>query len=67
MPVFSVSQVNKHLSDLVQGDGLLANLEVQGEVSNCKYHPSGLYFTLKDPQSKLSCYMRPSMMHTSTK
>ncbi|MCR4895260.1 MAG: exodeoxyribonuclease VII large subunit [Lachnospiraceae bacterium] len=62
MPVFSVSQVNKHLSDLIQGDGLLADLEVQGEVSNCKYHPSGLYFTLKDPHSKLTCYMRPSLM-----
>ncbi len=33
-------------------------LFVKGEVSNCKYHPSGhIYFTLKDTKGTISCVM----------
>ena len=33
-------------------------ISVKGEVSNCKYHPSGhIYFTLKDSASALNCIM----------
>ena len=33
-------------------------VSVKGEVSNCKYHPSGhIYFTLKDSASALNCIM----------
>lgn len=33
-------------------------LFVKGEVSNCKYHPSGhIYFTLKDSKGTISCVM----------
>lgn len=39
-------------------DYLLQSLFVKGEVSNCKYHPSGhIYFTLKDPNGVVSCVM----------
>ncbi len=39
-------------------DYLLQSLFVKGEVSNCKYHPSGhIYFTLKDPKGTVSCVM----------
>lgn len=39
-------------------DYLLQGLSVKGEVSNCKYHPSGhIYFTLKDPKGVVSCVM----------
>lgn len=37
-------------------DILLSNISVSGEISNLKYHSSGhIYFTLKDPQSAVSC------------
>lgn len=37
---------------------MLQSLLVKGEVSNCKYHPSGhIYFTLKDPKGTVSCVM----------
>ncbi len=37
---------------------MLQSVSVQGEVSNCKYHPSGhIYFTLKDPKGMISCVM----------
>ena len=39
-------------------DYLLQSLFVKGEVSNCKYHPSGhIYFTLKDPKGVVNCVM----------
>lgn len=39
-------------------DYLLQSLFVKGEVSNCKYHPSGhIYFTLKDPTGVVNCVM----------
>jgi len=39
-------------------DYLLRGLFVKGEVSNCKYHPSGhIYFTLKDLKGAVSCVM----------
>ncbi len=37
---------------------MLQGLFVKGEVSNCKYHPSGhIYFTLKDPKGGVNCVM----------
>ena len=37
---------------------MLQSLFVKGEVSNCKYHPSGhIYFTLKDPKGVVNCVM----------
>lgn len=39
-------------------DYFLQAVSVKGEVSNCKYHPSGhIYFTLKDSASTLNCIM----------
>lgn len=36
----------------------MQGLFVKGEVSNCKYHPSGhIYFTLKDPKGVVNCVM----------
>lgn len=39
-------------------DYLLRSLQVKGEISNCKYHPTGhIYFTLKEGASSLKCVM----------
>jgi exodeoxyribonuclease VII large subunit len=43
---------------MIAQDFLLSSLQVQGEVSNCKYHHSGhVYFTLKDENAAISCVM----------
>ena len=43
---------------MIDQDFFLGNLQVQGEVSNCKYHSSGhIYFTLKDKDAAISCVM----------
>lgn len=37
---------------------MLRRIYVSGEVSNCKYHPSGhIYFSLKDAEGTISCVM----------
>ena len=37
---------------------MLNRLDVKGEVSNCKYHPSGhIYFSLKDESGTIACVM----------
>lgn len=56
--IFSVGQINTYIKNMFTQDYLLCRVAVKGEVSNCKFHPSGhIYFTLKDNTGALSCVM----------
>lgn len=56
--IYSVSQVNRHIKDLLDGDGVLGGLFVRGELSNYKMYPSGHhYFSMKDGEGALRCVM----------
>lgn len=56
--VYSVGQVNRYVKNMFTQDFFLRKISVKGEVSNCKYHPSGhIYFSLKDETGVLSCVM----------
>ncbi len=56
--VFTVSQINAYIRRVFDGDYALRNIEIKGEVSNCKYHSSGhIYFSLKDAHSAIRCIM----------
>lgn len=56
--IYSVGQVNRYVKNLFVKDFVLKKVYVKGEVSNCKYHPSGhIYFSLKDETGVLSCVM----------
>lgn len=56
--VYTVSQVNHHISTLFQRDQALNTIFVKGELSNVKYASSGhLYFSLKDEKSQIQCAM----------
>ncbi len=58
VPVFTVSQVNHYVKDLMEQDELLTGLLVRGEISNYKCYPSGHhYFSLKDAQGSIRCVM----------
>ncbi len=58
MAVYSVSQVTSHLRQALEGDPLLADLWVMGEVSNLRVSSSGhSYYTLRDDQAVLNCVM----------
>ena len=57
-PVYSVTQVNRHIKDLLDTDQLLSGLFIRGELSNYKMYPSGHhYFSLKDEAGALRCVM----------
>ena len=58
MNVYSVSQVNGYLKDLLDSDRNLAAIFVRGEISNYKAYPSGHhYFSLKDEGGAIRCVM----------
>ena len=57
-PVYSVTQVNRHIKGLLDADQALSGLFVRGELSNYKMYPSGHhYFSLKDESGALRCVM----------
>lgn len=56
--IFSVSDINNYIKQLVSNDGILSGLAVRGEISNFKHHYTGhMYFTIKDENSVLKCVM----------
>jgi exodeoxyribonuclease VII large subunit len=59
---WSVAQVTHYLKDLLESDHNLADLWVQGEISNFSQPRSGhLYFTIKDSRASLKCVMWRNM------
>ena len=53
-----MTEVTRHVRGLIDGDGELADLWIQGEVSNFARASSGhCYFTLKDDRSEIRCVM----------
>jgi exodeoxyribonuclease VII large subunit len=47
--IYSVTQINQYIKNMFANDYLLRNVQIEGELSNVKYHSSGhIYFTLKE-------------------
>lgn len=58
MNLYRVSEVTRHIKDLLDGDGALQDIWIEGEVSNFSRSSAGhLYFTLKDESSQIRCVM----------
>ena len=56
--VFTVSEMNQFIKELLDNVPPLQEVLLRGEISNYKVYPSGYhYFTLKDSQSSLKCVM----------
>ena len=54
--VFSVSDLNHYVGEVLAADPVLSAVRVQGEISGFKKYPSGhLYFSLKDKESQVNC------------
>lgn len=52
--VLKVSEINRYIKNLIQGDPRLRDIWVSGEISNFKHHRSGhMYFTIKDRTASL--------------
>lgn len=55
---FNVSSLTNYIKLSLESDILLSNINLEGEISNLKYHSNGnLYFSLKDDFSKINCVM----------
>lgn len=58
MNVYTVSQVNGYLKNMLDQDRNLAAIFIRGEISNYKAYPSGHhYFSLKDEAGAIRCVM----------
>lgn len=58
LKIFSVSQVNNYIKNIITQDYMLKSITIKGEVSNCKYHSLGhIYFSLKDETGSLPAVM----------
>lgn len=56
--IYSVSEINRFIRDVLNNQPELNNIQVAGELSNFKRYPSGhCYFTLKDKDSLLKGVM----------
>jgi exodeoxyribonuclease VII large subunit len=56
--VYTVTQVSQHVKEVLESDPLLADVLVEGEVSNLRVSSAGhSYFSLKDDQALLNCVM----------
>lgn len=56
--IFGVAEVNQLVKLLLDGEPMLQDVYIRGELSNYKMYPSGHhYFTLKDPEGALRCVM----------
>ena len=54
----TVSELNEYLKMVIEGDRVLSNVFVRGEISNFKLYSSGhAYFTLKDDAGQLKSVM----------
>ena len=58
MTVHSVSDVTRYIKGMFEGEEILSDILIRGELSNFKRYPSGhCYFTLKDAGASMKCVM----------
>ena len=57
--VLTVAQLNAYIKQIIDGDRVLANVWVKGEISNFTNHykTGHFYFTIKDPESLIRAVM----------
>lgn len=55
MKIFTVSQLNKIIKDLIDNEVILEDITVSGELSSFSVTRNIAYFTLKDNENLLSC------------
>ncbi|WP_099203272.1 exodeoxyribonuclease VII large subunit [Miniphocaeibacter massiliensis] len=56
-----IKELSKYINNLVKRDPILANLHVEGEVSNFKISSGNVYFVLKDEGAALRCIIFKNM------
>lgn len=65
--IFSVSDINLYVKNMLEDDYVLRNVYIKGEISNFNHHSSGhIYFTLKDEDGAVSAVMFRGSANTLT-
>lgn len=63
--VFSVIEITRYIKSKLEGDFVLRNVRISGEVSDCKEDKKGhIYFTIKDDAAVMNCAMWSSKRST---
>jgi len=56
--IYTIKDINKYIRMKMDGDAVLSDVWIRGEISNFTHHSSGhMYFTLKDESSRINCVM----------
>ena len=56
--IYTVAEITRLIKELVEGSGVFAHVQLEGEVSNFRRYPSGhCYFSLKDKGGLLKAVM----------
>lgn len=59
--IYSVTEINNYINDMMQEDNILSSITIEGEISSFKIWPSGhAYFTLKDDGAAIDGIMYAS-------
>jgi exodeoxyribonuclease VII large subunit len=65
--IWKIVQLNAYIRGLLDNDGLVRDIFIEGELSNVKPHHAGhMYFTLKDGKSAINCVMFSSYTESLT-
>lgn len=57
LKIMSVTQLNNYIKTVLDGNIVLANANVEGEVSNLKVKNGHMYFSIKDDGGRIDCVM----------
>ncbi|MCP4050694.1 MAG: exodeoxyribonuclease VII large subunit [bacterium] len=65
--IFTITEINNHLKDLVEKNQLTQNIWITGEISNLKIYQQGkqIYFTLSDSYARINCVIYASSLSNS--
>ncbi len=57
--ILSVAQLTSHVRSVLEGDRLLQNVWIRGEISDFRYYQKSghMYFNLKDQEASVNCVM----------
>lgn len=65
--IITVTQFNNFVRALLESEPMLGDLQVKGEVCNCRYSGAAVYFSLKDESCLVDCFAFASSLKEELK